>query len=190
MSITPSQIIEYLYCPRFTYFEYVLRIPQYEDKFCKVIKGREVHNTKTIRNKEYLRTKINVKEKYIDQYLTDENLRGKVDEVLLLEDETMAPLDYKFAIYEDIVYRTYKTQLFCYALLIEHNFKKKVNKGYLVYTRSANKLIEVEISEEDKTRVCKIIDEVLLIIENCKYPKATKYKNQCVECTYKNICIK
>ena len=177
MSITPSQIIEYLYCPRFTYFEYVLRIPQNEQKFHKVLKGREVHNEKITRNKEYLRTKIKVKEKYIDQYLTDENLRGKIDEVLLLEDNTMAPLDYKFALYEDIVYRTYKTQLFCYALLIEYNFNKTVNRGYLVYTRSANKLIEVEISEVDKNNIIKIIEEILLIIEKCKFPKATKYKN-------------
>ncbi|MFK7978695.1 MAG: CRISPR-associated protein Cas4, partial [Saprospiraceae bacterium] len=42
-SITPSQIIEYLFCPRFTYFEYVLRIPQYEDRHYKVGRGREVH---------------------------------------------------------------------------------------------------------------------------------------------------
>lgn len=190
MTITPSQIIEYQYCPRYTFFEYVLKIPQYEEKFCKVLKGRSVHEEKSHRNKEYLRIKIGVKQKYIDQYLTNHNLRGKVDEVLLLDNDTMAPLDYKFAIYEEKVYRTYKTQLYCYAILIESNFNKKVERGYLVYTRSSNKLVEVEISVEDKNEVTNSINEIYDIIENGKYPKATKYKNQCTDCTYKNICIK
>lgn len=190
MSITPSQIIEYMYCPRFTYFEYVLRIPQYEEKFCKVLKGREIHEEKAKQNREYLRLKINVKEKYIDQYLADETLRGKIDEVLLLEDGSMAPLDYKFAFYNNVVYRTYKAQLYCYALLIENNFHKKVNKGFLVYTRSSNKFVEIEISEEGKRKIQDIIEDILGVIERCKFPKATKYKTQCFGCTYKNICIK
>ena len=39
MSVTPSHIIEYLYCPRFTYYEYVLCIPQYEERHYKSRKG-------------------------------------------------------------------------------------------------------------------------------------------------------
>ena len=29
-SVTASHLLEYLYCPRFTYFEYVMDIPQNE----------------------------------------------------------------------------------------------------------------------------------------------------------------
>ena len=149
-SITPSHIIQYLYCHRFTYYEYVLRIPQYEDKYYKVNRGREVHTNKANQNINYLRQRIGVEEKYINQYMTNDLLRGEVDEALVLKDGTMAPLDFKFARYEDKVYDTYKTQLFCYAWLIEQTFGKPVKKGYLVYTRSKNKLIEVAITESDK----------------------------------------
>lgn len=190
MSVTPSHIIEYLYCPRFTYYEYVLCIPQYEERHYKVEKGRQVHDLKLERNKEYLRKRIGAVEKHADQYLTNEFLRGAVDEVLLLNDGTMAPLDYKFAKFEDRIYETYRTQLECYAVLIEENFGKKVNKGFLVYTRSSNKLVELEISEEAKQdirRVCKEINEIIL--QNY-YPKATKFKQRCIGCTYRNICIK
>ena len=133
MTITPSHIIQYLYCPRFTYFEYVLAIPQYEEKLFKVQKGREVHEQKNKQNADYLRKKIGVIEKHTNQYLTNSYLRGEVDEILLLKNETMAPLDFKFAVYKDKIYDTYKTQLYCYALLIEDNFNKKVEKGFLVY---------------------------------------------------------
>lgn len=190
MSVTPSHIIEYLYCPRFTYFEYVLCIPQYEERHYKVEKGRQVHDLKLERNKAYLRKRIGAVEKHADQYLTNDLLRGKIDEVLLLNDGTMAPLDYKFAKFEGRIYETYQTQLECYAVLIESNFNKKVNKGFLVYTRSANHLAEVEIDEKAKTGIKRVCAEVIEVIENNKFPKATKYKQRCLGCTYRNICVK
>ena len=190
MSVTPSQIIEYLYCPRFTYFEYVLGIPQYEERHYKIQKGREIHELKMVRNKDYLRKKVGAVDKFPEQYMANGLLRGKIDEVLLLEDKTMAPLDYKFAIYKDYVFDTYKTQLYCYAVLIEENFKQIVNKGYLVYVRSRNKLVEVAIPKDEKQKVVEAANGVQQIIEENIYPKATKYKKRCLTCTYRNICTK
>jgi len=190
MSLTPSHIIEYLYCPRFTYFEYVLCIPQYEERKFKVIKGRDIHNLKLEQNKEYLRKRIGVVQKMADQYLTNDRLRGNIDEILLLNDGTMAPLDYKFAKFEDRIYDTYRTQLECYAVLIEENYSREVNRGYLVYTRSSNKLVEVKISECEKNEVRQICKEVNAVIYENYYPKATKYKQRCHDCTYRNICDK
>jgi CRISPR-associated exonuclease Cas4 len=190
MVLTPSHIIEYLFCPRFTYFEYVLAIPQYEEKNYKVMRGREIHDEKLERNKEYLRKRLGVTDKHTDQYLSNSLIRGKVDEVLVLENGTLAPLDYKFAEFKDKVYETYKTQLYCYAWLIEENFKKEVSKGFLVYTRSKNHVEEVIITKEAKEEVKKAAGEIMEIIEMNLFPKATKYKKRCVDCTYRNICIK
>jgi len=190
ISLTPSQIIEYLYCPRYTYFEYVLQIPQHEEKYYKVMRGREVHLEKARQNVEYLRRRIGVTEKRLNQYLTNDLLRGEVDEVLWLKDGTMAPLDYKFARYEEKVYETYKTQLYCYAWLIRENFGKKVERGYLVYTRSRNKLVEVSIGASHMDEVEKAAHDINKIVVHNYYPKATKYKRRCVNCTYRNICIK
>jgi len=188
-SFYPSQIIEYLYCARFTYFEYVLRIPQFEDKFHKVQRGRDVHQQKLEQNKGYLRKKIGAVEKWQDQYLTMEGLRGKVDEVLLLADGSYAPLDYKFAEWKERLYDTYRQQLICYAVLIEQNFNGSVTKGYLVYTRSSNKLIEVPIDQESKSQILKSMESMAVIISKNRFPKGTKFKERCLNCTYKNICI-
>jgi CRISPR-associated exonuclease Cas4 len=190
MSLTPSHIIEYLYCPRFTYYEYVLCIPQYEDRHYKVEKGRQIHDQKLEQNKDYLRKRIGVIEKYQDQYLTNHLLRGKVDEVLLLKEDMMAPLDYKFAKFENRIYGTYQTQLECYAVLIEDNFHKKVNRGFLVYTRSSNKMVEVEITEAAKKDIRDTCEEINEIITRNYYPRATNYKQRCLSCTYRNICSK
>ncbi|MBK6929457.1 MAG: CRISPR-associated protein Cas4 [Saprospirales bacterium] len=187
-SITPSLIIEYLYCPRFTYFEYVLRIPQYEEKEIKVMKGRDMHGIKSAQNTEYLRRRIGVSDKRVNQYLTNDLLRGEVDEVLWLNDGSLAPLDYKFARYEGKLYETYRTQLACYAWLIESNFGLPVNRGFLVYTRSKNYLLEVPISRQAIAAVQEAAGAIRLIIEKNRYPNATKYRKRCVHCTYRNIC--
>ncbi len=189
-SLTPSHIIEYMFCPRFTYFEYVLAIPQNEEKNYKVVKGRQIHDAKLEQNKEYLRKKIGVVKKLQNQYLTNSYLRGEVDEVLFLNNNTLAPLDYKFASYKNVVYLTYKTQLICYALLIEDNFKLKVNKGFLVYVRSSNKLIEEAITEKDKSEIKNIVENIFMLVQNNVFPNATKFKARCSTCTYTNICIK
>ena len=189
MTLTPSHIIEYLYCPRFTYFEYVLAIPQYEEKNYKVMRGRTLHDERLERNKDYLRRRLGVQEKYMNQYLTNALMRGLVDEVLGFADGTLAPLDYKFAEYKDRVYDTYQTQLYCYAWLIEENFGRPVNRGYLVYTRSNNKVVEVPIGADDKHRVQQAAAGVFEIIDRNFFPKATKAKSRCLTCTYRNVCV-
>lgn len=190
MSLTPSHLIEYLYCPRFTYFEYVLRVPQQEDKDYKVLRGRHLHDEKLERNKDYLRRRLGVTGKYLDQYLTNDVLRGRVDEVLQLEDGTLAPLDYKFAEWKDTVYSTYQTQLYCYAWLISETFGQSVTRGFLVYTRSQCKVVEVPITPANVDDVQRVAAAVQDIIEQNLYPKATKYKSRCVTCTYRKICTR
>jgi CRISPR-associated exonuclease Cas4 len=189
MHLTPSHIIEYLYCPRFTFFEHVLKVPQNEDKLYKVQKGRDVHDQKLAQNRDYLRKRLGVTEKHLDQYLGNDMIRGQIDEVLELNDGTMAPLDYKFAQYKDKIFNTYKTQLYCYAWLIESNFGKKVNKGFLVYTRSKNLLKEVSIPDSAKQEVKECTEAIVAIIQNNHFPKPTKFKKRCLNCTYNNICV-
>ena len=82
-SITASHLLEYLFCPRFTYFEYVLDIPQHEEKRYKVEVGRTIHEKIRKANIGYLRKKFGVKEKKIDVYLSSSSgIRGIVDEIL------------------------------------------------------------------------------------------------------------
>ncbi len=56
--ITPSEIIEFLYCKRFIYFMKCLGIRQYEEKRYKVQKGREIHEKREKENRDYLRKKL------------------------------------------------------------------------------------------------------------------------------------
>lgn len=189
--ITASEIIQYLYCPRFIYYMNVLNISQHEDERYLVNKGRDIHELKMVRNKEYLRKSIGCVDKEIDVYLSSDKLHlvGRMDEVLIFEDGSRASLDYKFAVYEERLFKTLKTQQVAYSLLIEENYNCQVNKAYLVYVRSKNLLKEIEITNKDKENCIDIIDEIFDIQTRCYFPNGTKNKLKCQDCTYKNLCF-
>lgn len=189
--ITPSEVIEYLYCPRFIYYMKCLQIPQNEQKRYKVLKGREVHGFKSNTNKEYLRKRLNCIKKDNNVFLYSDRLglKGRVDEVLHFKNGTMAPLDFKFAEYKGVVYSTYRIQALIYGLLITETYGKDVNKGYLCYTRSKNLLVEINFTKNDFSLLDEALDNYRKIIGENYYPKATKYKSRCIDCCYKNICV-
>jgi len=188
--INPSEVIEYLYCPRFIYYMKVLMVAQHEHRRMLVNKGRNIHNLKLVRNKDYLRKRIGAIDKRQDVYLTSRKLHlvGRVDEVLFLENKKAAPLDYKFAFWDDRIYKTLKIQQVLYALLIEENFDLTVENAYLVYVRSKNKVVELKITDKLKFEAMKIIDEIFDIVQLNYYPKGTKTKSKCSDCTYRNLC--
>ncbi|OGP79122.1 MAG: CRISPR-associated protein Cas4 [Deltaproteobacteria bacterium RBG_16_49_23] len=191
MFITPSDVIEYLYCPRFIYFMKCLDIPQHEDERYKVIKGREVHEEKSKINREYLRKKLGCVSKDISVYMTSSvlHLRGEVDEVLSFSDGTLAPLDYKFAEYKDWVFQTHKYQSTLYALLIMENYGNEVNRGYVCYIRSKNFIKEILFCNDDFEKGKSLIKEVLRIISKGYYPKKASSAAHCIDCCYRNICV-
>ncbi|MBM7624063.1 CRISPR-associated protein Cas4 [Sporohalobacter salinus] len=192
ISITPSEVIEYMYCPRFIYFMLYLKIPQREEQRYKVQRGKEVHDRKTRINKKYLRKKIGVKEKLINQKLSSNkyNIHGVIDEILFLKDGTAASLDYKFAKDKGRLYNTYKYQAVMYSMLISDNYDIKANKAFIVYIRSKNKLKEITITKNDFKKVKKVLEEIIQIIKKGYYPKSTSYQKRCRDCCYRNICIK
>jgi CRISPR-associated exonuclease Cas4 len=107
---------------------------------------------------------------------------------LFLDDDTASPLDYKFVEYKQKLFKTYRLQLIFYAQLIKDNFQVPVKKGFIIYTRSKNKLVEVSIKDNDFIELEKIVDDMISIINNCRYPKPTSVKRRCPDCCYKNIC--
>ncbi len=188
-SITATHLLEFLYCPRFTYFENVLDIPEHQEKRFKVVKGRSIHEQKNKINRHYLRKKIGVVDKKQGVYLSSPvGIRGIVDEILFLDDGSAAPLDYKYARYRERTFKNHRYQLVFYGRLITDNYGVPVRKGYIVYTRTLNKLVEVPVTEDMYKELDEIIKEIKEVIQKGFYPPATRYKARCPDCCYRNIC--
>jgi len=191
VTITPSEVLEYLFCPRYIYFMNVLGISQQEAKRFKVVQGRQVHRQKQIRNRAYLRKKLGVVKREFEVYLSAPryHLRGQVDEVLTLADGSLAPLDYKFAEWKNRLYAGYRMQLVLYGLLLRENYGKPVQRGFLVYTRSQNLVVPVEIATKDFEKAIDILAAILDISRTGFLPRRTPHKSRCVDCCYRNICV-
>jgi CRISPR-associated exonuclease Cas4 len=189
--LTVTHILEHLYCPRFTYFEYVLAIPERQERRKLVQIGRQAHEERRHINPTYLRKKLGVIGREFDVPLASAALgvRGTVDEVLTLADGTMAPFDYKFAEYTGQVYHNLKVQSALYGLLIRETFCKEVDRGFLCYLRSKHRVVEVGHSQADYAEARAIVQEVLRVIQTGVFPPATKWKSRCRDCCYRNICI-
>ena len=189
--VTASVLLEYLFCPRFIFFMNCLDIEQNEDKRWKVLKGREIHEGKERANIDYLRKRIGCVEKEIDVYMASgkHHIHGIIDEVLTLDDGTMAPLDYKYAEYRETVFRTQRYQSVFYGLLIKENYGKEVKKGFLCYTRSKNLLKEIRMSDRDFDELQAMISEIIDITQKGYYPKGTRFAAACIDCCYRNICV-
>ena len=189
--ITPSEVIEHLYCPRFTYFMNCLNIPQHEELRYKVLKGRALHERREKENRGYLRKKIGCINKEVSVYVASPGIRvrGVIDEVLTLSDGSMAPLDYKYTEYRDYLFKTHKVQSSLYAMLIKETYQKPVYKGYVCYAKEGFRLKEIVYKKEDFDYAKCMVDEIFDIVLKGYYPKKTKWRNRCIDCCYRNICV-
>ena len=187
--LTVSDVLEHLYCPRFTWFEKYQMLPEFQERRAKVQMGRALHETRENTNRSYLRKRLNAVDKRIDVSLVSERycLRGRIDEVLFFEDGTAAPLDYKFARDPGIIYRTLRFQSAMYALLIQEHFQCVVNKGFVVYTRSSNSVRTIDFTPADFEQVGNVLSEMLNVIQNGYLPRRAP-PSHCADCCYRRIC--
>jgi CRISPR-associated exonuclease Cas4 len=188
--LTPSDLLEHLFCGRFSYFERHLLLPEFQERREKVRQGRALHAVREVTNRAYLRKRLGVIEKRIDVSLVSprHHLRGRLDEVLFFADGTAGPLDYKFARDPGKVYTTLRIQSAIYALLIHANFGVPVRRGYLVYTRTQNRMVEVIYKPEDFRRIGRAVQEILDVVHRGKLPRRAP-ANHCLDCCYRFICV-
>lgn len=189
LQIQATDLVEYLFCPRFTYYEHVLNVPEHEHLRKKVLKGRRIHELKRIQNRRYLRKKIGCVGREFQVYLSSpkHHILGIVDEILHLQDGDCAVMDYKFAEFKKKVYRTHRWQLVFYSLLVKTVYDKDVKRAFLLYTRN-KKMVEIKIRPKDYETLQDFIADIVDIIGQGKYPKETKQTKKCADCCYRNIC--
>jgi len=188
--ITITDVIEHIFCPRFTYFIHCLGIPQRESRLFKVLKGRKLHSQREKRNVDYVRKKLGVERKELGVYLRSRKLhiRGEVDEVLFFKDGTAAPFDYKYAKSRNFIHRTHRIQLALYSMMIEERYNVPVNRAFICYVRSENSYKEFLVDENLRQKARAIVNEIFEIIQKGYSPEPTRNRNRCLDCCYRRIC--
>jgi CRISPR-associated exonuclease Cas4 len=191
--LQPTEVLEHVWCPRFTWFMQVQKIPQHEETRFKVLKGREIHARRERENPDYLRKKLKAVQRQDAVYLASPRLRlrGIVDQLLWFKDGSVAPLDYKFSQVneKETVYKPHRVQISIYAMLAQEIYQLPVTRGFVAYIRGGSKVLEVPFSSKDVSEIQRIVDEIFEVIQTAKLPKRASAKSHCVDCCYRNICV-
>lgn len=187
---TVTDLLEHLFCPRFTYFEKYLRIPEHQERRKKVVRGRDLHAQRAKANPTYLRKRLSVVRKLTDVELASSalHLHGKVDEILFFKDGTCGPLDYKFTTFRGRLFRTHRLQLAAYGLLIQQVFNLPVERGHIVYTREGNHVETVQFRRRDSVAIQSALNEMVRVIQSGWLPRR-RGPRYCLDCCYRNICV-
>jgi CRISPR-associated exonuclease Cas4 len=185
-----SDVVEHLFCPRFTYYIHCLGIPQREGRLFKVLKGREVHKRREKSNVDYLRKELGVQRKESGVYLRSNrlHLRGIIDEILFRVDGSASPLDFKYARYRKSLFRTHRTQSILFGLMIEEQYDVPSYEGFVCYTRSGSRVETIAFTEKSREEARQLIGDILEVIQTGAYPRGAKGKAKCVDCCYRRIC--
>jgi len=81
-------------------------------------------------------------------------------------------------------------QMLCYCMLVEDVMEGKVSHGYIFYIRDGNRQVGIAYNTGLKHKILSELEKILDIIQNERMPKPTDVKTRCIDCTYKNICVR
>jgi CRISPR-associated exonuclease Cas4 len=184
--LTVTDVVEHVFCPKFTYYSSVLGLKQYEEKRGTVKAGRQLHQKHEKTNKDYtpqpfLGKKLTGR-KYYSQKL---NLSGKIDEAVETQDEIIL-IERKYTDYTELQ-DTLKVQLGLLSILIEENTGKPVKKAQVIFSKQNRIVKNYQIDESIKRYALKMLNETKKVISNSIIP-FSEFDNRCLNCCFRKIC--
>lgn len=177
--IEASAVNTYIYCPRRCYYEYVQN--EFESNVYTII-GDQVHENVDEFGEEERRGKIIYRGVKLisDVY----GVVLKVDTVEENGDE-IYPVEYKKG--RKGLWKNDKYQMALQAMLLEEKLKTPINKGYIYYVGSKER-VKVNITKKLRDEIINIVNSIRELYSFMKIPEGVD-DNRCKYCSIKNICL-
>lgn len=186
MPLTVTDVVEYIFCPKFTYFINVLGLDQYEQKRGTVTAGRKLHKQHERNNPNYIPYTNKGRKLVASKFYSEKlDLSGKIDEAIEMEDEIIL-IERKYSDIYDIS-NTLLVQLGLLSILIEENLGKPVRKAVVIFNKTKRKQISVVIDDVVKNHSLEILEKTKKIIQMGIMPDAD-FDNRCLNCCFRKIC--
>ena len=185
-NLTVTNIVENAFCPKFTYYELVLGLKQYEGKQGSVKAGRSYHEHRSTTNRTCLPSNAEGK-KLIELSLFSESymFSGKIDEAV----EGPKEITIVERKYSDraIIGATIKVQLGLLSILAEENLRKKARKAIVIFDRAKRHEIQLNITEEIRNLAFSTLQRTRHVLTTGTCPNA-RYSKRCITCCYRKVC--
>lgn len=184
--LTVTDVVEYAFCPMFTYFGNVLGLKQYEQRRGTVKGGRKLHESHEKSNRDYMSHDISGKKLIGTKFFSEKlGLVGKIDEAIET-DKQIILVERKFTD-NTIVGDTIKVQLGLLSILIEENMKKPVNIARIIFQKERRITIDVAIDDQIRNVAIDSLSRVKQLIKSGIIPDS-KFDNRCLDCCFRRIC--
>jgi CRISPR-associated exonuclease Cas4 len=193
--ITPTDVKQYVFCPRVTYFTRVMRLKPIMGSQQEA--GKEEHNHLSDlekRRASLLKSNFgeNIKSKEYDVTLiSDElNLSGKLDMLVITEDNEYIPVEFKnMTSQRRQIHLDHKYQVSTLALLIEMNHDCIVRRGIIHYLKD-DRTIQLPISQRMKARTKTYLERIMQLLQNGIIPSPKPIcRHQQIGCGFADQCI-
>lgn len=184
--LTVNDIKQYLYCKRIVFFNYLMPVEKkstYKMEHGKLMEEKIEHLDQRRKLKRY---NLNQGERIYHLLINSDRLglSGKLD-MLISSNGEYFPVDFKFT--SGRPHKNHIYQLGGYALLVEEKFGVEVNKGF-IYLIPKNDVFTISLTNEIKTDILKMLEDIRFMIKNEIMPDATRHRAKCIECEFRNYC--
>ncbi len=185
--INITMVVEYVFCHRFTYFETVAGLAQYEQKRGAVSAGKKYHKTSEAINRDYIPKNLDGKKvTSLKMYSSKHDFVGIVDHAIITDSQIII-VERKYSKYVKI-YDTVRVQLGLLAVALEETFGKPVKVGILIYaSNNTRKQVTVNIDEKMRKFALEMLEQTRQVIGDGLIPDAS-YGSKCHDCCYRKVC--
>lgn len=186
--LTVTDVVEHVFCPRFTYYSLVLGLRQYEGKRGTVMAGRALHERAEKDNPAYVAKRMAGAKKLISTQLYSAalGLSGKIDEAYEIDAEIVL-VERKYTDFA-VITDTLKTQIGLLSVLLEENRGKPVTRAFVIFQKTGRTVSEVPVTDEMKKFALGKLESAKKVLSSGISPAGIKYSNKCLDCTFKKVC--
>lgn len=186
LTLTVSDIKQYVYCPRIVYFTYCL--PVRRPLTYKMVEGGKQHErTAELERRRSLRAYgLEEGERHFDVRLYSERLglSGLLDMVIVTPEEPI-PVEFKYSTGK--VGLNHKYQLTAYALLVEEEWGEPARRGF-IYLIPGKRAVEMPITSGMRRFVMQTIGRIGGMVDKELMPAPTRHRERCTDCEFVNFC--
>jgi CRISPR-associated exonuclease Cas4 len=186
VSLTVTDIKQWLYCRRIVFHTYLLGIPR--PRTIAMDEGsRAQEDAEALERRRTLRSYgLADGERRFDLAAISEQLGlGARLDLLIVREHEAIPVDFKDS--RGPVGRNHAYQLAAYALIAEETAGRPVRRGF-IYLIQARRAVEVLIRPGMRRYVRRAVAEIGAMLANETLPPPTRHRSRCTDCEFRRFC--
>lgn len=186
MTVTVTDVVEHVFCPKFTYYSSVLGLEQYQGKRGTVRAGRRVHARHEKSNTGYTPSRFAGEKMVARRYYSGSmDLSGKIDEAIKGDDEIVL-VERKHTNHTALK-DTLKAQLGLLAMLVEENEGRPVRTAHVIFTKDNKISKNYAVDGPMRAYALGMLNETKAVISGGTIPDS-EFDGRCANCCFRKIC--